>query len=793
MAPRQKTFELIPNAPAGLHSLAQQQPAQVHSKPPMTTKQVKKLHRQANKGPKLSKAEQRRIELMEQDRIRKEFEKERAQARARTARDRKKAKEEKEKEERRRRGLPLVNVHPSQDTISRFVRPVGKRTDSTGRDARLDMVQDDNNETATEVESGADAGDEGEEADEDGQGSVSDEETQDLVDDLEVERKAKKPRLSQSGETTHERLESRARPHPVGTVAKIAQELRVASYSRASSVDTDDPINETLLENQLIADLVLASSRNVANRGSAKKSPSAEPMLPRAPSPSATSAASKVPPRPRSLVPKPQYPRRTNLPAKTDNPPPDAGSTSHVRSHLGDDPFKKPVSPYVPAMRPRPSIRSPAFRVQSAPPKFKPSAAHHNIYPSERPRFLPKHLQTPQQRQPSPNHGSSRQTPAGLSAPSSTQMFLLDHVDDLFPSPSQAAQELAEDLPIKDDSVSTTKPRNKSNAFDNPTDPLSVCTPCLGIESIIPLPRPLVLSTETPLDLPFCTQELLISSQDIRDIETPSKVLEPPTPRALHRDGPEPRMSTGVPRCVGAPAASIQGPHSQRDRPYASAGVNRSSHQARDCDKENREPQATFGPPFPNEQCSLAKQPRSTPRPSSTDTAVREAGSKTTSQTSPPKKRMFGSSGPGAEALVAMERSYQQSRREQRAREAAVRAEERQVQTAQNIAAQTNLELVKLAEDDSPDDDLSSFTQADSMRPLDNLPSKQKLQASPKQDHMPKGDACTATDHQDTGCKASPRASQETDYGDFEFDAEAALNLLEGDTRWLDDGLDNCI
>ncbi|PSR80407.1 hypothetical protein BD289DRAFT_455321 [Coniella lustricola] len=126
MAGRQRTFELVPNAPAGFNgprSLAQSLNAQ--AKPPMTTKQAQKLHRKAGKGPKLSKAEQRRIELMEQDRIRKEFEKEKAQARARTAREKRRLKEEQEKEARRKKGMPLVDVHPSQDTLARFLK-VGK-------------------------------------------------------------------------------------------------------------------------------------------------------------------------------------------------------------------------------------------------------------------------------------------------------------------------------------------------------------------------------------------------------------------------------------------------------------------------------------------------------------------------------------------------------------------------------------------------------------------------------------------------------------------------------------------
>lgn len=753
--------------------------------PPMTTKQVKKLHRQANKGPKLSKAEQRRIELMEQDRIRKEFEKERAQARARTARDRKKAKEEKEKEERRRQGLPLVNVHPSQDTISRFVRPTGTKRDSTGRDARLDTVREDNNDTSTEAESGADAGDEGEEADEDREDGASDKENQDLVDGSEVERQAKKPRLSPPDAKTQEGMESRPRPYPPGAVAKIAQDPAAMSDSRASSVDTDDPINETLLEKQLMADLVLASSRSVANRGPAKKSPSADPVPPRAPSPSAMSAASKEPPRPHPLPPNPQHPQRIYSPGKPNHPPSSAGSASHVKSHLSGGTFKKPVSPYVPMMHLRPGTRSPAFRVQPAPPRFKSPAVQHN-YPTERPRFLPKHIQTPQQRQPCPNPGPLKHTTVDSLPPSNTQMFLLDHVDELFPSPSQEAQELSEALPVRGGSISTTQQGKEPNAFDDPTNPLSVCKPYSGTESLPPPPRPLAWSKEAPLDLTFCTQELFISSQDIRDIETPSKVRGPLAAKTLRRDGPEPRMNSNVTCCAAAPAALVEGPDSQADKPCASATLNRSSH-------KNRKSQAIPCPPSSHGQCLSTKRPRATPRPSATTPAIQEPGPKAISQISPPKKRMFGSSGPGAEALVAMERSYQQSRREQRAREEVTRAEKRQAQTVKEIAEQTNLELMELAEDDFPDDDLNPFTQADSTRAADSLPSKQKLRAAPKKDTTRGRDAYNTQAHQGTGCKDGFRASQETDYGDFEFDAETALDLLGGDTTWLDDDLENSL
>jgi hypothetical protein len=125
--PRQNTFTLVPDA-LGLPGLdAGPRPA----RPPMTSKQAQKLYRQSTRTPKLSKAEQRRLELAEQERIRKEFEKDKQAARARAARERKKNKEQLAREQRKKDGLPLVKVRPSQDTIARFVR-VDSRTRELG-------------------------------------------------------------------------------------------------------------------------------------------------------------------------------------------------------------------------------------------------------------------------------------------------------------------------------------------------------------------------------------------------------------------------------------------------------------------------------------------------------------------------------------------------------------------------------------------------------------------------------------------------------------------------------------
>ncbi|TFB05968.1 hypothetical protein CCMA1212_001384 [Trichoderma ghanense] len=104
---------------------------------PMTSKQVRKAYREANRVPRVSKAELRRQERAEQERIRKELEKEKAASKAKALREKKRAKEQAEREEKKKKGLPLVNVRPSQDTIARFVRGngSGSKRDCQGRDA----------------------------------------------------------------------------------------------------------------------------------------------------------------------------------------------------------------------------------------------------------------------------------------------------------------------------------------------------------------------------------------------------------------------------------------------------------------------------------------------------------------------------------------------------------------------------------------------------------------------------------------------------------------------------------
>jgi hypothetical protein len=111
---QQATFKLVPETVA----------AQTVNRQRMTLKQAKKAHRQATALPKLSKAEQRRLEKEELDRQKREHERERANSKAKAARDKKALKLQAEKEERKRCGEPEPRrgVRPSQAVITGFVK-----------------------------------------------------------------------------------------------------------------------------------------------------------------------------------------------------------------------------------------------------------------------------------------------------------------------------------------------------------------------------------------------------------------------------------------------------------------------------------------------------------------------------------------------------------------------------------------------------------------------------------------------------------------------------------------------
>lgn len=854
MAPKQKTFELIPDLP-GLAQAQQQRPADaaaaIQSRPPMTTKQAKKLYRQKSKEPKLSKAEQRRIDLMEQDRIRKEFEKEKAQARARTARDKKKAKEDKEKDEKRKKGLPLVNIHPSQDTISRFISRLG----FGGKDnTHLASVQEADSESATEVESDADVQNgpllarQGNHVQDDN-GAAPGKENQDPADAVAISaaRPAKRRKLGQPGRNLLDRMINIPSQPSIAAVARVAQEMEKDSLSRPSSIDTDDPATEAMLEDQLIADAELASSKSAPRSSPNKRSPSKEPLPSHIQPPSHVPLAPRAPSPPPPLQLGPQPPRPHKFQGR--QLPPGArialgvvAPTDHSRakSNPVDDPFKKPVLPFVPGGRQGPAVRCTVAAKPPAPPRFKPPAGVGAPRPGG-PKFLPKPAKaapTPLPVQASPTYAGSRR-PAIKTAdafPTSTQLLVINHVDELFPSPSQEARELHEDqgpartarFPSSPSSLIHKPPISTDEHVDHQEQPGRNALP----------------------EFPFlATQDLVLSSQDMRELDTPSKVQTEPAPRIPHvashgnpiRSGrnilsppsngkPEvvpgatEAMDINSDRCRLLPAShkglaargtlpdltvkeatQCSTPAHIRPRSrclHGSSGeprpfrlrsqANTSSPQKRTGKHDGlgqRQSNEGLGccPPTSQRAHSPAKHSRAnSPSGSGSATSRLQKGC-AVPPASPPKKRMFGSSGPGAEALIAMERSYKENLVEERRRKEELRAQARKP-SPEELAEQ---DLAEIVQDDLLDDEIDS---------------EDMLAANPDglPDDFASGDRSPATSGrrscgglgtdaeahatgEASGTRAGPVASQETDYGDFDFGA-GELDIL-ADITWADDDL----
>ncbi|KFY87984.1 hypothetical protein V500_06662 [Pseudogymnoascus sp. VKM F-4518 (FW-2643)] len=107
--------------------------------------------------------------------------------------------------------------------------------------------------------------------------------------------------------------------------------------------------------------------------------------------------------------------------------------------------------------------------------------------------------------------------------PTSTQLFLADHLDDFFPSPSQELRELLED--IEDDDI----PSNTQVARE------------IGRDSVVA--RPVLVEPAQPIpddDFPWMSsRDFMFSSQELRQLESPSKVspvpAPPPTPWDVRR------------------------------------------------------------------------------------------------------------------------------------------------------------------------------------------------------------------------------------------------------------------
>ncbi|KAI2468987.1 hypothetical protein F4781DRAFT_395970 [Annulohypoxylon bovei var. microspora] len=573
MAPGQNTFSIIPNAPGAINGDLDT-PQSRPNKRPMTSKQAKKAYQKANQGPKLSKAERRRQELFEQDRIRKEFEKEKNQARAKAARDRKKEKEEKERAAKKKKGLPLVDVHPSQDTIAWFVRGNGKKKQSNSAVSLSTVNKDD--------------------GDGDGRISSSDENEPepspkrqktespapvpmdvDPVVDADPEYSPSPTGVGGDSMSTAQGLDTGEVPPP----PEVNGSVERCPTPDHLHIDVDEPETIESLPDELFNELIDATDSSSKNEETApntdlplprdQKTPNSQPSSRpsdnclRSPSPtrellqekkaedSASLPSTQRPLQPLSTT---EVNSRTNYTPK--EPTPDRGKPiTPINAPWIKSPTQVPkkVQPSVPTSRSFQHPKTP-MGPPPIPPKFK-SRSHVPSRGPNTPPFLVKQAHTPNSHSvsnpiPKPHEGYVHQSLREEHLPTSTQLFMLGHLDDFFPSPSQEVRELF-DEPKLSIGMNSNTPKIKATYLTR--SPPSRNLPTKSISNISNLnrlapvakcsnPKPSaiqngIFSTHTSdypsisavntqssgnsdaFDMPFfSTQDFVLSSQDMKDL-----------------------------------------------------------------------------------------------------------------------------------------------------------------------------------------------------------------------------------------------------------------------------------
>ncbi|PBP23201.1 hypothetical protein BUE80_DR006084 [Diplocarpon rosae] len=456
----QRTFELIPTTLVKYNGVRR----------PMTSKAAKKAYQQANRGDKVSRAEQRRRDAAELEQQKKEYEKERAAARARAARDKKAAKANAEKEARKKMGLPEPSrfVRASQPTISRFVRSgsTGKRSwreeENAGEDA--DQTMSETEKDAVEPPAKRRA--------------TTEEDSEDEFGDF--------PSLSQTD--ILEKIDSSIQnsdyavlnPQSPGdkTVAcsngerpprKASQELP-AKKSAQSLLDDPEVVDE-MANTQLLSDLAEAV---------AKSDPVGPPVMhpPECQRQSETCDTASTSSSPRCSA---------GAPSK-------ACKSTKLKSGLSSLAGSKSIEPaqtlqYVSghdyAAFDTCRAANPSLQESSTdmPPPCLPVKVARSVSFAPRPQssFFPSN-----------ENMGSRALPDAL--PTSTQAFLETHLDEFFPSPTQEVRELLDDV---DDDPSNTQIAQEPS-------------PKMDVEISI-------------FDDLICTQDFHLSPADLAEIDTPSR------------------------------------------------------------------------------------------------------------------------------------------------------------------------------------------------------------------------------------------------------------------------------
>ncbi|KAE9380621.1 hypothetical protein N431DRAFT_432904 [Stipitochalara longipes BDJ] len=466
MAGRQRTFELIPTTLVKSHG---NQPAR------MTSKQVKKAYQQANRGPRISRAEQRRRDAEELEKQKKEYERERTAVKAKAAREKKAAKEHAEKEARRKMGLPEPSrfVRASQPTISKFIRSgnTGKRS---WQQMKMNTLAEDADGTLSDTGFG-----EKDDAQPPAKRIAAADDSEDEFGDF--------PSLSQSDllEKIDNSMASMT-ASGAGSLAAVAkqplqppcQEPSQELPARKSRKD-EYPFDDSQLIAEMVNTQLLSEAAEAAQR-------SDSPELPELSLPKRIASKPMAPSKTKALsVPKkPASPKMSYRPVS--------------KSAIGDDNHARPATVSRPPLRgvsvnmPPPPIPSKEQKAIS----FAPSPQKPRLSSQTAPRTY--------------------NNPRYSVPPSAIQVFLTNHLDDFFPSPTQEIRELLSDV---DDLPSNTQIARELSPETVQEIPIIV-SPNRELATGHNL-TPIIEENEFG-DL-ISTQDLVLSSQELLEITTPSR------------------------------------------------------------------------------------------------------------------------------------------------------------------------------------------------------------------------------------------------------------------------------
>jgi hypothetical protein len=497
MPVRQDTFKLVPATLVN----------KTGPRPPMTSKAAKKAYREATKLPKVSKAEQRRIEAAEIARQKKEYEKEKAAAKAKTAREKKLKKEADEQAKRKELGLPESSrfVRPSQPTIKTFVKSGAGRKRSW---KEVDRKEDDDADTGIEGDNECESKQQTENPAK--RAALEQVDEDDEFGDFPPLSQADLPTLfAESEDTSHTvSIESSPRRSPfAGLESQFFQCEAADNFPTADQAKLDTERAESqLLTEAMLARMIPASVHQC-------QSPTTVPN---------TALNSRERTTDTLAIPPCNLPRQNALKTTIQT------IQRNGPSKLADEGPRNMRPPAVPMI---------ANRLQS---RIPLSEVSRNMAPPPRPSIAKADTSTIKVRT-KPEQVVERQNFS--MPPPSTLAFLEAHLDDFFPSPSQQVRELLEDI---DDMPSNTQIARE-----------------IDIEQERDMARPPIAPVSMPTTQPLIedealhflsSQDLEISSQDLRDIDTPSEqVQRDALPKAVtnpHRfetekippPGPTPRL-----------------------------------------------------------------------------------------------------------------------------------------------------------------------------------------------------------------------------------------------------------